>query len=134
MTTAGLNTPLAQQLGLSRGMRSWFCHMPDHLRDAITPEAIGIEEQSTASDGMQAAIIFVTDRADLTRKLTALRPLLQPKGFIWAVWPEHGDIETDITADAVRESAEPAGLLHDAQLDLDNIWSGLKLVLHPAHR
>tara|TARA_Y100000815_G_scaffold261687_1_gene274295 strand:+ start:1246 stop:1653 length:408 start_codon:yes stop_codon:yes gene_type:complete len=134
MTTADLNAPLAQQLGLTRGMRSWFCHMPDHLRDAIAPEAIGIEEQSTASDGMQAAVIFVTDRADLARKLQALRPLLQPKGFIWVAWPDRGDVETDITEDAVRDAAEPAGLLHEARLNLDDVWCGLKLVLHPAHR
>ncbi|QIG81221.1 hypothetical protein G5C33_16510 [Sphingosinithalassobacter tenebrarum] len=132
MTTAGVNMPLASKLGLTRGMRSWFCHMPDHVRDAIAPEDMGVEEQSSPSDGMQAAILFVTERAQLERKLHALRPLLQPKGFIWAVWPRRGDIGTDITEDAVRGAALPMGLIDGNLIDIDDNWSGLKLLVRHA--
>jgi hypothetical protein len=130
MTAGYSGTPLAQKLGLERGMRVWFHHMPDSVRDEIDPEGLNVDEQASASDGLQCAHIFVTVRADLERELTALRELIAPNGFVWVSWPKKAaKVETDITEDVIREVALPTGLVDTKVCAVDEIWSGLKLVI-----
>jgi len=135
MTAGYSGTPLAQKLGLSRGMRVWFHNMPDSVRDEIDPEQLGVEEQSSASDGLQCAYIFVTERDRLARQIGAIRPLLQPNGFIWVSWPKKtAKMDTDVTEDVVREVALPTGLVDVKVCAVDDTWSGLKLVVRKTMR
>lgn len=135
MSSGYSGTPLPQKLGLARGMRVWFHHMPDSVRDEIDPEAIGLDEMVAASDGLQAAHIFVTDRVELERQLAALRQLIAPNGFIWVSWPKKAaKVATDVTEDVVREVALPKGLVDVKVCAVDAVWSGLKLVIRKEHR
>ncbi|MDG2534869.1 hypothetical protein P6144_14510 [Sphingomonas sp. HITSZ_GF] len=135
MTEGYSGTPLAQKLGLKRGMRSWFCGMPDSVRDEIDPEALGIEEYEAACTGLQAAHVFVTERAKLERELDALLALIERNGFMWVSWPKKAaKVETDITEDVIREVALPKGLIDIKVCAVDAIWSGLKLVIRKENR
>lgn len=135
MTEGYSGTPLAQKLGLKRGMRSWFCGMPDSVRAEIDPQALGIEEYEAACTGLQAAHIFVTERAKLERELEALLALIDRGGFIWVSWPKKtAKLETDITEDVIREVALPKGLVDIKVCAVDAIWSGLKLVIRKENR
>src|SRR5258706_8818977 len=130
MTTGYSGTPLAEKLGLKAGMRAWFLHMPDGVRAEIDLASIRLNEQAAPSAGLEAAHIFVTRREDLARELTALRALLAPAGFIWVSWPKRAaKVETDITEDVIREIALPIGLADIKVRAVDEIWSGLKLVI-----
>jgi hypothetical protein len=133
MTMGYSDTPLAEKLGLKRGMRVWFHHMPDSVRDEIAH--IGVEEQAAASDGLQAAHLFVTERIHLERELAALRPLLQSNGFIWVSWPRKAaNVATDVTEDVVRDVALPVGFVDIKVCAVDPVWSGLKLVIRKENR
>lgn len=135
MTTGYAVTPLAEKLGLKPGMRAWFPNMPDSVRAEIDFASIGLSEQAAPSAGIEAAHIFVTRREDLVRELTALRDLLAPAGFIWVSWPKKAaKVETDITENDVREVALPLGLVDIKVCAIDEIWSGLKLVIRKALR
>ncbi|MEI9928216.1 MAG: hypothetical protein WDN44_11640 [Sphingomonas sp.] len=112
MTTGYSGTPLAKKLGLERGMRVWFHHMPDSVRAEIDPEGLNVDEQGSASAGLQGAHIFVTERVCLERELGALRALLAPNGFVWVSWPKQAaKVATDITENVIREVALPTGLV-----------------------
>lgn len=134
--TAGYSaTPLADKLGLKRGMRCWFHNMPESVRDAIDPAAAQVEEQPTASDGLQYAHLFVTARDKLERELNALRPLMAPNGSIWVSWPKKAArMDTDVTEDVIREIALPTGLVDIKICAVDETWSGLKLVIRKENR
>lgn len=133
MTTGYSGTPLADKLGLKRGMRVWFHNMPDSVRREIAHA--DCEEQTAASDGLQAAHLFVTERAHLERELTALRPLLATNGFIWVSWPKKAaKVATDITENVVRDVALPTGLVDIKVCAVDEIWSGLKLMIRKEYR
>lgn len=135
MTEGYSGTPLAQKLGLKRGMRSWFCGMPDSVRAEIDPVAIGIEEYEAAAPGLQAAHLFVTERAKLERELEALLALIDRNGFIWVSWPKKAArMETDVTEDVIREIALPKGLVDIKVCAVDAVWSGLKLVIRKENR
>ena len=135
MTAGYSGTPLAQKLGLARGIRVWFRKLPDSVRAEIDPEGLGVEEQSVASEGLQAAVIFVKRRSTLEREVVALRDLMMSSGFIWACWPKKASkVETDITEDVIREVALPTGLVDTKVCAVDETWSGLKLMIRKENR
>nr|WP_294813158.1 hypothetical protein [uncultured Sphingomonas sp.] len=135
MTAGYSDTPLADKLGLKRGMRCWFHNMPESVREVVDPKAAQVEEQPTASDGLQCAHLFVTEREKLERELAALQPLMAPNGFIWVSWPKKAArVETDVTEDVIREIALPRGLVDIKVCAVDETWSGLKLVIRKENR
>ncbi|MDT8758642.1 DUF3052 domain-containing protein [Sphingomonas psychrotolerans] len=135
MTAGYSGTPLADKLGLKRGMRCWFHNMPDSVRATIDPDRAEVEEQPTASDGLQCAHLFVTERHRLERELAALRPLMAQNGFIWVSWPKKAaKFETDVTEDVIRDVALPTGLVDIKVCAVDETWSGLKLVIRKGDR
>ena len=128
-------TPLAKKLGLKPGMRAWFLDMPDSVRAEIDCDSLGVREQTAPSAGIEAAHIFVTRRDALVREVAALRQLLAPAGFIWVSWPKKAaKTDTDITEDTIREVALPTGLVDIKVCAVDEIWSGLKLVIRKGLR
>ena len=115
MTSGYSGTPLAKKLSLKDGMRVWRDGMP--------------------AAPIDAAHLFVTERTELETKLVHLLPLLDRAGFIWVSWPKRASkVPTDITEDVVREVALPMHLVDVKVCSVDDIWSGLKLVIRREHR
>ena len=143
LLTAGYSgTPLARKLNLKDGMRVWWDHMPDKVRDEIAREALALDTLPAPEPGLDAAHIFVTRYADIEAKLALLRPLLDPAGFVWVSWPKRASkVDTDITEDRIRDAILPAtaALAEQNWVDVkvcavDDVWSGLKLVIRKAAR
>lgn len=134
MTTGYSGTPLARKLGLKAGMLVWFHAMPDSVRAEIAGN-VAVEEQSAPSPGLEAAHLFVTERAELERLLAAIHPLIAPSGQIWVSWPKKAaKVPTDIVEDTIREVALPMGLVDIKVCAVDATWSGLKLVTRRENR
>ena len=129
-------TPLAKKLGLKDGMRVWFDAMPGSVRDEIAEDGLVLSEEVVPTPGIHAAHIFVTERCEMEAKLALLRKLIDPAGFVWVSWPKKASkVETDITEDRIRDSILPATDWVDVKVcAVDNIWSGLKLVIRKACR
>jgi hypothetical protein len=89
-----------------------------------------------ATSGINAAHIFVTERSVMEEKLTALRELIDPAGFIWVSWPKKASkVATDITEDTIRAVILPNTDLVDVKVcAVDAVWSGLKLVIRKDRR
>ena len=136
MTAGYSGTPLARKLSLRDGMRTWWDGMPDAVRDEICGEGMELELLDAPAAPVEAAHIFVTLRAEMEAKLSALRPLLAPAGFIWVSWPKKASkVPTDITEDAIREVVLPdSGLVDVKVCAIDAVWSGLKLVIRRERR
>ena len=128
-------TSLAKKLGLKppltlltidapRGYRSWLGELPAGVRIA-----------TTASEPPQAVHLFATERAVLKKSLTALRKQLSQDGFVWASWPKKASkVETDITEDTIRDIALPLGFVDIKVCAVNEVWSGLKLVIRKSER
>lgn len=128
MTAGYSGTPLAQKLSLKNGMRVWWDDVPDSVKAEIS--AAGLNLAFSCEPPVEAAHIFVTTRAVLDCKLRLLLPLLEPTGFVWISWPKKtAKVDTDITEDAIREIALPMGLVDVKVCAVDQVWSGLKLVI-----
>jgi hypothetical protein len=129
-------TPLARKLSLKDGMRLWWNGMPDTVRSKIEAEGLALDIVDTPAPPLDAAHIFVTDRADMAAKLAALRPLIDPAGFVWVSWPKKASrVPTDITEDRIRDVILPATDWVDVKVcAIDAVWSGLKLVIRKSAR
>jgi hypothetical protein len=115
-------------------MRVWFDAMPVHvLAEIDMPE---LTRFPTPEPGLDAAHIFVTCYADMEAKLAMLRPLIDPAGFVWVSWPKRASkVDTDITEDRIRDAILPATDWVDVKVcAVDEVWSGLKLVIRKAAR
>jgi hypothetical protein len=123
-------TPLVKKLNLRDGMRVWFDAMPEHVIDEIDEYALELFFVADPAEGIDAAHIFVTARSALEAHLTALRHQIAPDGQIWVSWPKKAaKVPTDITEDTIREIALPLGLVDTKVCAIDEVWSGLKLVI-----
>ena len=135
MTAGYSGTPLARKLSLRDGLRTWCCGMPESVRGEIEREGLAITLLDTPEPPIDAAHIFVTERAMLECELRLLLPLLARDGFIWVSWPKKASkVPTDITEDTIREVALPLGLVDVKVCAVDATWSGLKLVIRKALR
>jgi hypothetical protein len=135
MTSGYSGTPLARKLSLKHGMRVWRDGMPQSVSDEIAAEGfqLGLLDQPDAP--IDAAHVFVTERADLEAKLEQLLRLLEPTGMIWVSWPKKASkVPTDITEDVIRDVALPRGLVDVKVCAVDATWSGLKLVIRRQNR
>lgn len=124
------NTPLARKLSLKDGMRVWFADMPGSVRAEIEDYDLTLSEEEVPTPGLNAAHIFVTDRAEMEKQLGILRDMIDPGGQVWVSWPKKAaKVETDITEDTIREVAQPMGFVDIKVCAVDAVWSGLKLVI-----
>lgn len=130
MTARDPATPLVRTLTLLDGMRVWFEAMPEHVIDEIDEYALELFFVPDPALGIDAAHIFVTDRATLEARLGALRHQIMPDGQIWVSWPASPqEAEGAITDEMIRAIAEPLGLTDTKSCQIDDDWAGLKLVI-----
>jgi hypothetical protein len=55
--------------------------------------------------------------------------------MIWVSWPKKASgVLTDMTEDRIREAALPLGLVDIKVCAIDEVWSGLKLVIRKSLR
>lgn len=130
MTAGYSTTALADKLGFKPGMRLFIADMPASVRTEAQVDDLGVELLAAPCTGIDAAHIFVTERAVLAREVGALRQLIAPSGFIWVSWPKKAaKMDTDIVEDTIREVALPLGLVDVKVCAVDATWSGLKLMI-----
>ena len=135
MTVGYSGTALARKLSLKDGLRTWWCGMPDTVRAEIESDGPALNLLDAPEPPIEAAHIFVNQRAVLECELRLLLPLLERSGFIWISWPKKAaKVPTDITEDVIREVALPLGLVDVKVCAVDETWSGLKLVIRKSAR
>ena len=128
-------TPLASKLGIKDGQATWRHRMPDSVADEIEAAGVAPKLLRTPKPGLEMAHVFLTRRAELVDLLRKLRKLLAPNGILWVSWPKKSArMETDITEEVVRAEALPLGLLDVKVCAVDEVWSGLKLVIRKSER
>jgi hypothetical protein len=136
MSTAGYSgTPLIKKLGLNAEMTAMFRHAPAHYADLLVglPDDLKLVKQFRGV--LDFIHLFVTERAVLEEEVQRCLAHLAPTGMIWVSWPKKASkVETDITEDVIREIILPLGLVDVKVCAVDDVWSGLKLVIRKALR
>ena len=133
MTSAGYSgTPLPKKLGIKAGMRVALLHAPEGFEGTLgeLPADVIVQHGLKKSDRVDMIVGFVHERAHLERNVGWLLQTLPPSGAFWVAWPKRASkVATDMTEDVVREVALPLGWVDVKVCAIDEVWSGLKLVL-----
>jgi hypothetical protein len=123
-------TPLAKKLGIREGMRVVLIDAPKHYDGLVAPAPQGAVFSTRLAAGAEMVHVFATERRRLEAALTKAMAKLSPNGMIWVSWPKRASkVPTDITEDTIREVAFPLGLVDIKVCAVDEVWSGLKLVI-----
>jgi hypothetical protein len=128
MRTAGYSgTPLPKKLGIKPGHRLLLLSAPETF-ELDLPEDVKV---ARAARGKADVIVsFHTERADLARRMPKLRAAMESAAGLWIAWPKRASkVPTDLTEDVVRELALANALVDNKVAALDEIWSGLRLVI-----
>ena len=123
-------TPLAMKLGLKPGMRVCALGAPKAYREIVAPWPDDIELQAKADTTTELVHLFIESRSRFAAEAKRLRSLLGPNATLWVSWPKKASkVPTDITEDGIREIALPLGWVDVKVCAVDEVWSGLKLVI-----
>jgi hypothetical protein len=128
-------TPLATKLGIKEGSTLLTRNAPPHYRTLIEPLPSSVQIASTADKSVDIAHVFATKGSDLARTLAMYRKKLRADAIVWVSWPKKSaKVATNITEDRVRAVALPLGFVDVKVCAVDDVWSGLKLVVRKERR
>jgi hypothetical protein len=123
-------TPLAEKLGIKEGSRVLLMGAPRDYAALLEPLPEGVKFTTRLSGSTEIVHVFSTRRNELAKQLSDLRKKLQPSGAVWVSWPKKAaKVPTDITEDTIREVALPLGFVDIKVCAVNDVWSGLKLVV-----
>ncbi len=129
--TAGYSgTPLAKKLGIKPGFNIRLINAPENYFKlfADLPEDLHINNETFEPKDL--IHFFTREKGEYFSMLTGLRSQLKPGGMIWISWPKKSSkLKTDISEDVIREFALQNGLVDIKVCAVDEVWSGLKLVI-----
>ena len=123
-------TPLAKKLGIKSGCSLLVVGGPDGYRKLLEPLPEDVQFASRISDSTDLIHLFTTQKTELEKALANYRKKINPAAVVWVSWPKKSaKVPTDITEDVVREVALPLGFVDIKVCAVDDVWSGLKLVV-----
>jgi hypothetical protein len=128
-------TPLAKKLGIKAGATVSLSNPPANYAKLVAPLPDGVSLGDRVSGRTDLIHIFVTRRKDLERSLTSTLKSMRPDAAVWVSWPKKSSgVATDVTEDMIRDVALPMGLVDIKVCAVDDVWSGLKLVVRLSAR
>ena len=123
-------TPLAKKLGFKENFRVRVKRPPENYLDLVNPLPDNVHISTKIRKNIDIWHLFTKSRQELTLQLQKSRVEIRQNGMIWVSWPKKSSkVKTDITEDVIREIALPLGLVDVKVCAIDEVWSGLKLVI-----
>ena len=128
-------TPLTQKLGIKPGMVVVAIDAPENYRKLLEPIPGGVNFATRPVGNTRFVHVFVTRRSELTEQLSILRRKIAEDAAVWVSWPKKSSgVATDITEDVIRAVALPLGFVDVKVCAVNEIWSGLKLMIRKENR
>jgi hypothetical protein len=136
MTVGYSGTPLQKKLGIKVGMSIALLNAPPDIDTVLGELPDGVTTSRRLTGHRDLVLIFITRQVDLASRLASLTAAIAPNGMIWVAWPKRASkIDTDMTEDVIRDIVLPSSGLVDVKVcAIDQVWSGLKLVIRKTAR
>ncbi|MCI5046021.1 MAG: DUF3052 domain-containing protein [Aquisalinus sp.] len=136
MPEAGYSgTPLLKKLGYKEGQKALLLAVPSELPQLSTYSGFSTCKQIKTWRGFSGGPydlihIFEKQADNLEKHMGSLREHLVQNGMIWVSWPKKASkVPTTVTEDVIRRLALNNGLVDVKVCAVDEVWSGLKLVI-----
>lgn len=128
-------TPLPKKLGIKPGARLLAVNAPADYAALLDPLPEGATFLASNADELDVVHLFTASRSELSKLIRRFKSKIKPDGAIWVSWPKKASgLPSEVTEDTVREIALPLGLVDIKVCAVDEIWSGLKLVIRKENR
>jgi hypothetical protein len=128
-------TPLAQKLGIRAASRVYLHAAPGNYALLVAPLPEGAHMVTRLDENTDVIHVFAVRRAELIKVLQAALKRMRPDAALWVSWPKKASgVATDITEDVIRAVALPMTLVDIKVCAVDEVWSGLKLVIRKSAR
>lgn len=135
-------TPLVAKLGFKPGMAVAFAGLPPELDSLATAtdfasvarfaDWAGLKGRDRAYDALHC---FTRQRTEIEGHLDDAQAAIRRDGMIWVSWPKKASkAATDVTEDSIRAEALRRDLVDVKVCAVDDVWSGLKLVIRKDRR
>ena len=126
---------MPKKLGIKDGHTVATLSEPEGFTETLAPLPEGARVVHDLRGHRDVVVAFFTARAALEQRLAALTKAISPDGGLWIAWPKKAArVPTDITEDVVRAVALPTGLVDNKVCAIDEVWSGLRLVVRVENR
>jgi hypothetical protein len=124
-------TPLPTKLGIRPGCEVALVAAPEGFAGRLgLPPGVAVADSLAGQDPLDVIVFFVTWRAELEAELARLRARMAPACGLWIAWPKRAaKVPTDMSEQVVRDVALPTGLVDNKVCAIDEVWSGLRLVI-----
>jgi hypothetical protein len=123
-------TPLAEKLGIKPGFTIKLVNQPSYYFKLFTDLPADLTIETNPAVLKHLIHFFVKDVVELASRLEDFKKEIGQNGMIWVSWPKKSSgVETSITEDVIRENAFACGLVDIKVCAIDEVWSGLKLVI-----
>ena len=92
------------------------------------PDGVTVVRQ--ARGRADVIVSFHTERATFERRLPELRACMEPAAGLWIAWPKRASkVPTDLDENVVRDTGLANALVDNKVAAIDEVWSGLRLVI-----
>ncbi|WP_373232136.1 hypothetical protein [Cohnella sp.] len=131
MSVGYSGTPLVKKLGIKEGSRVLFINEPINyftlLGEIPTVEKMN---RNLSSNDIDFVHLFSKSQDELFSLLKEFKGKINDSGMIWVSWPKKASkIITDLSEDNIRRYALSIDLVDVKVCAIDEVWSGLKLVI-----
>ena len=136
MQTAGYSgTPLAKKLGIKPEFKIELINAPDHYLNLFSDMPPDVVLTHYPDELKNMIHFFVRHKDEYFEVLPQLKEQIVQNGMIWVSWPKKASkVPTDLTENIIRDYALETGLVDVKVCAVDEVWSGLKLVIRLADR
>ncbi len=123
-------TPLLKKLGIKEETDIVIINAPEGYLEYLGELPAGTALKNKLAGKLSFLQFFTLKKSELEKKLPLLKKSLISNGQIWISWPKKtSKIPTDVTEDVIRKIALKNGLVDVKVCAIDEVWSGLKLVI-----
>jgi hypothetical protein len=128
-------TTLDRKLGFRDNFRVRLINAPDNYFDLLPelPKTVQVIQDTRIKKNL--IHYFSKNAEEFYSLLPELKNEIEINGMIWVSWPKKSSkVYSDLTEDFIRNYALKIGLVDIKVCSVDDVWSGLKLVIPLKHR
>lgn len=128
--------PLWKKLGYTSGLSAYVEGAPSCYCSILNlPREVCVVWSAVLSSDAPFVHFFSNSRLKLEAALRFFRKKIAADGVVWISWPKKSSgVQTDITEEIIRELALPLGFVDIKVCAIDEVWSGLKLMIRRDQR
>jgi hypothetical protein len=124
-----------KKLGIKEDAQIFISGAPENYFEILSPLPQGAKILPRITSDIDMIHIFSINKTHLLKELLTSLHSIKQNGMIWVSWPKKSaKVPTDLSEDIVSEIALPLGLVDIKVCTIDDIWSGLKLVIRKENR